>query len=319
MAILHLMVGLPCSGKTTYAKKMAVEKKALLLTSHCRWNKSLTPRPNHRLGGGNSASLVGCGSPCYNVPKGGDVMLIAKNLRRLRLDKGWTQEELAARLNVTGQAVGKWERDECYPDITLLPGLAGCFGVTVDELLGIAEIKGRMWGVNARANTLQAEGRYHEAVKVYDEALEAFPADLGLAAARAEALAMAGDGIDDAIRVCERRLEEKMDDHTRSGVIAVLCFLYGSAGMTEKAETLARRRPHARDSRELLLPGFLAPAEREAYLREHLPGILTAMCGLIDGEQGSLEEQLRQTVLGRYGAPVPPAEAAAKIAGFLGG
>ena len=32
MATLHLMVGLPCSGKTTYAKQLAVEEKALLLT-----------------------------------------------------------------------------------------------------------------------------------------------------------------------------------------------------------------------------------------------------------------------------------------------
>ena len=54
-------------------------------------------------------------------------MHIAKNLRRLRLDKGLTQEELAERVGVTGQAVSKWERDECYPDITLLPGLANCF------------------------------------------------------------------------------------------------------------------------------------------------------------------------------------------------
>ena len=86
-------------------------------------------------------------------------MLIAKNLRRLRLDMGLTQEELAERVGVTGQAVSKWERDECYPDITLLPGLAGCFGVTVDELLGMAEIKGKMWGVYARANALQLEGK----------------------------------------------------------------------------------------------------------------------------------------------------------------
>lgn len=244
-------------------------------------------------------------------------MFIAKNLKRLRLDMGLTQEELAERVGVTGQAVSKWERDECYPDITLLPGLANCFDVTVDELLGMTEIKGKMWGVYARANTLKVEGKYHDAVAIYDEALITFPADLGLSAARAQTLAMAGEGIDHAIIMCERRLEDDLNDHSRSGVVAVLCFLYRSAGMLEKAETLARRRPHARDSRELLLPNFLTQSERDAYLREHLPGILTAICELINGEKVTDEEHLRQTILGSYRAPIPPADAAIKIAGFL--
>lgn len=245
-------------------------------------------------------------------------MQIAKNLKRLRLDMGLTQEELAGRIGVSGQAVSKWERDESYPDITLLPALANCFHVSTDELLGISENEDKIWGFYSQAITLQKEGRYHDAAAVYDDALQAFPADAGFSAARAASYAMAGEDIDQAIRMCERRLEGELDDHTRSNELAILCFLYKSAGMLEKAELLARRRPHARDSRELLLPNFLAPPEREAYLREHLPGILTAICELIDGA-GTDEEHLRQTILGTYSAPVPPAEAANKIAAFLSG
>ena len=248
-------------------------------------------------------------------------MMIAKNLRRLRLDKGLTQEELAERVGVTGQAVGKWERDECYPDITLLPGLAGLFGVTVDELLGVGEIKGKMWGVYARANTLMKEHKYHEAAAVFEEAMRAFPAELGLAASRAEALAMAGEGIEHAIAMCEHRLAEDVSgygrDHSRCGAVAVLCTLCHAAGLTEKAELLAHRRPHARDSRELLLPNFLSQPERDAYLREHLPGLLTAICELIGGT-ASCEERLRQIILGVYDDPIPPAEAARQIAAFFG-
>jgi len=245
-------------------------------------------------------------------------MLFAKNLKRLRLDKGLSQEELGKRLGVTGQAVSKWERDECYPDITLLPGLANCFDVTIDELMGMAEIKGKMWGIYARANTLQKEYKYHEAVAVYDDALKIFPADIGLSSACAEALAMAGESIEDAIEICERRLEESIDDHYRSGAIATLCFLYHSVGMTEKAEMLSRRRPHARDSREFLLPNFLAPEERDAYLKEHLPDILTAIYELISGEVITVEEHLRQSVLGTYKTLVPPEMVAQKIIDFLG-
>lgn len=245
-------------------------------------------------------------------------MNIAKNLKRLRLEKGFTQDELAAHVGVTGQAVSKWEREECYPDITLLPGLANCFDVTVDELLGMKEIKGKLWGVYAEANTLQVAGLYHEAVAVYDEALKTFPADLGLLAARAETLAMAGEGIGDAIVACERLLAGDASEKRKASVAASLCFLYRSAGMLEKAEVLARSRPHARESREMLLPNFLGQVEREAYLRECLPGILTDICKLIDGRADTDEEVLRQISLGTYRETVDPSEALAKIVEFLG-
>ena len=57
-------------------------------------------------------------------------------IAELRRKKNMTQEELAAELGVTAQAVSKWESDLSCPDITLLPQLARLFGVTIDELLG---------------------------------------------------------------------------------------------------------------------------------------------------------------------------------------
>lgn len=46
-----------------------------------------------------------------------------------------TQDQLAEKMGVSPQAVSKWENDLSCPDISLLPGLADCFGVTVDSLL----------------------------------------------------------------------------------------------------------------------------------------------------------------------------------------
>lgn len=49
---------------------------------------------------------------------------------------GMTQEQLAERMGVSAQAVSKWENNLSCPDISVLPDLAGVFGISVDELLG---------------------------------------------------------------------------------------------------------------------------------------------------------------------------------------
>lgn len=60
---------------------------------------------------------------------------LGRRIARLRLAKTATQERLAKELNVSPQAVSKWENDINYPDISLLPDLAHFLGVSVDELL----------------------------------------------------------------------------------------------------------------------------------------------------------------------------------------
>lgn len=53
----------------------------------------------------------------------------------LRKANGMTQQEVADRLNVSNKAVSRWERDECAPDLSVIPALAEMFNVTCDELL----------------------------------------------------------------------------------------------------------------------------------------------------------------------------------------
>lgn len=55
---------------------------------------------------------------------------------RLRKARGLTQEDIAKKLNISAQAVSKWENDISSPDISLLPELASIFNITIDELLG---------------------------------------------------------------------------------------------------------------------------------------------------------------------------------------
>lgn len=56
-------------------------------------------------------------------------------LTDLRKEKGLTQQEVAEKLNVSNKTISKWERDEGYPEITMLPEIAKFYEITTDELL----------------------------------------------------------------------------------------------------------------------------------------------------------------------------------------
>lgn len=74
-----------------------------------------------------------------NIPLGA-------NIRKLRIESGLTQGDLARHLCVSVQAVSKWERGYSYPDVSLLLPIAQRFDVTLDALFGrtdITEIENR--------------------------------------------------------------------------------------------------------------------------------------------------------------------------------
>lgn len=62
--------------------------------------------------------------------------MLGNTITNYRKKLGITQEQLAQKLEVTNQAVSKWETDQCCPDTMLLPKIADVFGITIDELFG---------------------------------------------------------------------------------------------------------------------------------------------------------------------------------------
>ncbi len=66
---------------------------------------------------------------------------IGKRIAALRREKGLKQEDVAQVLDVSSQAVSKWENNQSCPDISLLPKLAKLLGVSVDTLLSGEEEK----------------------------------------------------------------------------------------------------------------------------------------------------------------------------------
>ena len=102
---------------------------------------------------------------------------LSENIKRLRREKGITQENLADFLGVTFQSVSKWERGESYPDITMLPEIAGFFRISVDELLGVNKATDEVELTKLLEEYDNLRWDAGNKWKVLDEMREKYPAD----------------------------------------------------------------------------------------------------------------------------------------------
>ena len=96
-------------------------------------------------------------------------MKLGEKIKELRRRDGRTQDALASEIGVTSQAVSRWEKGICCPDIEIIPSIANYFGVTVDYLLGR---EGRMAVMEQKAlDIIDGNTVFNEQEK---ELLEAF-------------------------------------------------------------------------------------------------------------------------------------------------
>jgi transcriptional regulator with XRE-family HTH domain len=202
---------------------------------------------------------------------------IAKNLRLLRQGKNLTQEELAAFLNVSSQAVSKWESDKSYPDITLLPALAQFFDVAVDDLLGMDDIKSKAErdAIISRAEELinnADEAKYIEAVELLRETLKFYTDDYGMMRFLSQLLISNGNlgetAVYEAIALEERIFAESKDNAERYEALKRLAIFYGNLGDTEKALEYADQLSEIEQTREWVLSRFVFHgAERVPHIQ----------------------------------------------------
>ncbi|HRY77203.1 MAG TPA: helix-turn-helix transcriptional regulator [Candidatus Izemoplasmatales bacterium] len=102
---------------------------------------------------------------------------LAEKLKNLRFEKSVSQEKLAQYLNVSFQAVSKWETGNTFPDISLLPDIARFFGITVDDLLCVEKLdeKKLFQEYSAKTSDLHRCGKYEEVLALWQEAFKRMP------------------------------------------------------------------------------------------------------------------------------------------------
>lgn len=236
------------------------------------------------------------------------MIALGERIRLLRQINGRTQDTLAAVLGVTAQAVSRWEKGVCYPDMELIPSIANYFGVSIDELFGYENERTKK--VDALFDQITEMNRINngidvnldECIALARESLIEFPGNEKLTAALASVLYNAGsvrrgefhtesaDGFElydvarhrtypewqEAIKLYEKLLTTLVSGELRHQAVLELSNLYKFTGEHEKALLLAESAPDILASKPFLRINAFDGKEAVSASGEALVG--TAMC-----------------------------------------
>jgi len=224
-------------------------------------------------------------------------MNIGETIKRLRKQKEMTQEQLAEYLNISPQAISRWEINSTLPDITLIPMLANIFDVSTDVLLGvdIDDKNKRIQEIISKSDEYTFNGfNVKEATKTLREGLKEYPNSYTIMGNlmfclwrelydKVHSEERIGN-LKEIIKLGEKILAECTDDECRHNAIHVLCNIYSDPqiGEQEKAVKLANKMPHRGLSRESLLvniyKGTAKFEQKRSKLYHDIADVIWGLC-----------------------------------------
>lgn len=211
------------------------------------------------------------------------MMNLGNKIRELRKKKGLTQEQLAGALNITPQAVSKWENSDSYPDMEMIPILAGFFEVSMDVLFDydVNALKAKIQKIidDARDDFFTDPRRYAETMKT---ALIDYPGNEALLTALLDAYEYdlrennCTVHLDDMIEISGKIIAESADFVRVCSVKDTQAAAYLKKGEYGKAKAVLESLPDSVTTKNEAIAFRL-------YGKDKLNGAIWARCGNLQG------------------------------------
>lgn len=205
-----------------------------------------------------------------------------KKIKELRQKYSLTQEQLAEKLNVSTQAVSRWETNTTFPDIELLPDIANTFEISVDELLGIneEENKKKIEKYLKESDSYFKKGDIPRKIEILEEGIKEFPTNLDLQMDLFFALHSLHD--ENRKETLKRvitlglKLDEKVKDvEQKCCLYQILAYTYLELGDEEQAKTYAKKLPFVSLTSNYVLTNVLTGVEQQEHIQYNIQNMIT--------------------------------------------